>query len=151
MVDIENDLENESSSDDEVSLFAQVKPWLTASVQIIGWIYSATAIYIMCSLFGSILFAADRGSCTYGVALLYKPCLLESFAVLEDANSFDARVKSCSDPGPGRMCLGDFELNSVSQQCTIDQWVNLPDESTLTRWPGRICLTSAGKATVAAN
>lgn len=129
MADVEKENtkeENESSGDEEVSLFAKVKPWLTAMAQIIGWIYSATAIYVMCHLFGSILFAAESGSCTYGVALLYKPCLLESFAVLEDSNSFNARVNSCADPGPGRICLGDFELNSVSQQCTIDSGVTLP-------------------------
>jgi hypothetical protein len=111
--------EDETSVEEE-SLFAKIKPWLTACAQILGWLYSMAALAIMIRLFGSMM-TDTFSSCSYGVSSLYKPCLIQSFAVLDDVNNnaFNARIKSCSDPGPGRICLADFELSAVGQQCTV--------------------------------
>jgi len=109
--------EDETSVEEE-SLFAKIKPWVTACAQILGWLYSMAALAIMIRLFGSMM-TDTFSSCSYGVSSLYKPCLIQSFAVLDDVNAFNARIKSCSDPGPGRICLADFELSAVGQQCTV--------------------------------
>jgi len=92
---------------------------LIAASQIFSWIYSIGVFVILINLFGSLL-GDTFSSCSYGISLLYKPCLTQSFGVaIDSSNSFHARIQSCSDPGPGRVCLADFELSTVDQQCTV--------------------------------
>ena len=112
------------STVEEESLLTKIKPWVSGVAQILGWLYSMAALAIMISLFGSII-TDTFSSCSYGVSLLYKTCLIQSFPFLDEVNAFHARVQSCSDPGAGRICIADFERTRVDQQCTVGSQASL--------------------------
>ena len=111
-------------TEEEESILTKIKPWCVGVAQILSWLYSMAALAIMIALFGSLI-TDTFSSCSYGVTLLYKTCLIESFPMLDEVNAFNARVQSCADPGAGRICLADFELNTVSQRCTVGSGVSL--------------------------
>ena len=115
-------MDSRSPSEDEESLLTKAKPYIIGASQIVGWIYNMAALSVMVHLGGS-MFTDTFSSCSYGIALLYKPCLIQSFGFLNDVNAFNARVQSCSDPEAGRICIADFELSAVGQQCTVGSQV----------------------------